>query len=97
MAPRAHAITFLHKMITDDPTHASKLVKLMIAKLDKIRTEQDLERSQKHLIEHRIMQVVLILQPILETVSKFILFSYVPSLSFICLLDFLSHCFLEDC
>lgn len=70
---RAHAVTLLYKMITDDQKHAVEMLPLLYAKLTESQTNQNLEDSQLHHLQNRIMQVLLVLQPMLEKVSRHIL------------------------
>lgn len=88
MAVRANAVILLHKMITDDPTHAAKLLPLIVGKLNESQSEPDLDDFQARCIEHRIMQILLVLQPMLTAVSidlfSPIIFFHLSYLTYFC-------------
>lgn len=65
-ATRAHAVTLLHKMITDDPAHGVQLLPLFATQLNESQNKRYFGDSQMHRLKNRIMQVLLVLQPILE-------------------------------
>lgn len=70
-AVRARAVILLCKMIADDPIHAAKLLPLIVEKMivNQQQIGHDSEDSEVNRVKNRIMQVLLLLQPILETVS----------------------------
>ncbi|XP_012266900.2 probable methyltransferase TARBP1 isoform X2 [Athalia rosae] len=76
-AIRANAVILLHKMIIDEPLHAVRLLPMMIAVLNEKQNKRYFGDSQIHRQKNRIMQVLLVLQPILEQVETATLYTLI--------------------
>nr|XP_034196395.1 probable methyltransferase TARBP1 isoform X5 [Osmia lignaria] len=70
---RALSIILLYKIINADKEYASMLLPIVLQKLEKFRNKRYFNHSYIHKIKHRIMQILLILQPILNKLDIVIL------------------------
>ncbi|OAD54202.1 putative methyltransferase TARBP1 [Eufriesea mexicana] len=69
---RAASVVLLHKIINEDTEFASIFLPKILQKLDKYKHKRYFNHSYMHKIKHRIMQILLIIQPRLtkdDTVS----------------------------
>ncbi|XP_046740839.1 uncharacterized protein LOC124408147 [Diprion similis] len=65
-ATRAHGVAILHKRITDNNEHATKLLPMIIARLNKSQNKRYFGDSHTHRHKNRLLQVLFVLQPLLK-------------------------------
>ncbi|XP_016918627.3 uncharacterized protein LOC108001866 isoform X2 [Apis cerana] len=75
---RATSVILLHKIINEDKEFASIFLPIILQKLEKYKNKRYFNYSYIHKIKHRIMQILLIMQPILAkddviTLQEFLL------------------------
>jgi len=69
-AIRAEAIILLHRIISNpELNYTTIFVRLILDVLEKNKTKRYFKDSPLHKLKHRIMQVLLILEPVLIKVS----------------------------
>ncbi|KAL2737261.1 putative methyltransferase TARBP1 isoform X1 [Vespula maculifrons] len=66
---RAQAIVLLHKIITKKPEYASIFLHSVLAELEKNKNKRYFKDSHLHRIKHRLIQILLVLEPVLNTES----------------------------
>ncbi|CAK9805252.1 Probable methyltransferase TARBP1 [Anthophora plagiata] len=62
---RATSVVLLHRIINEDETFASTFLPIILQKLEKYKNKRYFNHSYIHKIKHRIMQILLIMQPVL--------------------------------
>ncbi|KOC69711.1 putative methyltransferase TARBP1 [Habropoda laboriosa] len=62
---RATSVVLLHKIINEDKKYASVFLPIILQKLEKYKNKRYFNHSYIHKIKHRIMQILLIIQPVL--------------------------------
>ncbi|XP_054004821.1 uncharacterized protein LOC128890398 isoform X1 [Hylaeus anthracinus] len=70
---RILSVLLLHKIINTDVKYASMFLPILLKKLEKYKNKRYFHHSYIHKIKHRIMQVLLILQPTLNKTDTAIL------------------------
>ncbi|XP_015438417.1 PREDICTED: uncharacterized protein LOC107193477 [Dufourea novaeangliae] len=77
---RAVSFLLLHKIITADVEFASAFLSLVLQKLEEYKNKRYFNHSYIHKIKHRLMQTLLILQPILKEADTNTLVDFLCSL-----------------
>ncbi|XP_070524773.1 probable methyltransferase TARBP1 isoform X2 [Cardiocondyla obscurior] len=72
-AIRAEAIILLHRIIHPELNYATTFVQLILDALEKNKTKRYFNDSFLHKLKHRTMQALLILEPVLNEESAFLL------------------------
>lgn len=68
---RAHATTLLHRIICrPDVNYATAVAPLIFETLEKYRNKRYFNDSYIHKLKHRLMQILLILEPVMSKVSS---------------------------
>ncbi|XP_076647010.1 tRNA (guanosine(18)-2'-O)-methyltransferase TARBP1 [Halictus rubicundus] len=70
---RALSVILLHRTITVDVEYATGFLPIVLQKLEEYKNKRYFNHSYIHKIKHRIMQILLVLQPILNEVDTTIL------------------------
>ncbi|XP_012146742.2 tRNA (guanosine(18)-2'-O)-methyltransferase TARBP1 isoform X1 [Megachile rotundata] len=76
---RALSIILLYKIISANTEYASTFLPVVLQKLEKYRNKRYFNHSYIHKIKHRIMQILLILQPVLNKLDTITLEEYLCS------------------
>ncbi|XP_017876975.1 uncharacterized protein LOC108623164 [Ceratina calcarata] len=63
---RAMSVILLHKIINEDKTYASTFLPRVLTKLEEYKNKRHFSNSYVHKIKHRIMQILLVIQPTLN-------------------------------
>lgn len=69
---RAASVILLHQIINQDKKFGTIFLPNILQKLEKYKNKRYFNYSYIHKIKHRIMQILLIIQPILTKVTKYI-------------------------
>ncbi|XP_076181951.1 tRNA (guanosine(18)-2'-O)-methyltransferase TARBP1 [Ptiloglossa arizonensis] len=77
---RILSVILLHRIISSDKGYASIFLPMVLQKLEKYKNKRYFNHSYIHKIKHRIMQVLLILQPILNKADTATLQEFLCSL-----------------
>ncbi|CAL7944642.1 unnamed protein product [Xylocopa violacea] len=77
---RAVSAVLLHKIISEDRKYASMLLQIILQKLENYKNKRYFNHSYVHKIKHRIMQILLIIQPVLFKEDTIILQEYLCNL-----------------
>lgn len=67
---RAQATILLHKIITKKPEYASIFLHSVLAELEKNKNKRYFKDSHLHRVKHRLIQILLVLEPLLNMVIK---------------------------
>lgn len=67
---RAQATILLHKIITKKPEYANTFLHFVLAELEKNKNKRYFKDSHLHRIKHRLVQTLLVLEPVLNMVIK---------------------------
>ncbi|XP_076749120.1 uncharacterized protein LOC143422408 [Xylocopa sonorina] len=77
---RAISAVMLHKIVSEDRKYTKTFLQIILQKLEKYKNKRYFNHSYIHKIKHRIMQILLIIQPVLFKEDTKILQEYLCNL-----------------